>query len=306
MSETGENPSVREWGEEALVSHLLAGLSSAPGVLTGPGDDCAVLESDSKSGDLLLFKTDSVVEGVHFEEGTDAERVGRKALCRAISDMAAMGGRPTFALVTLAVDDERAVSEVAGWYRGIQEAADSFGCAVVGGETTRLPARGALLSVAMLGKVDRNACLLRSGGKVGDFVAVTGRLGGSFASGRHLTFSPRVEEGQWLAKSGSVTAMMDLSDGVGSDLPRLAKSSEVGYAIDLESLPCHDGVPVERAITDGEDYELLLTVSPGAWGCLAEDWGARFPDCELTKIGELTESTDRSLPSGWEHYRNRE
>ena len=304
MSEESDIPILDDWGEEALVSHLVEGLSSHPDLLVGPGDDCAVVEWNPESSEVALFKTDAVVESIHFESGTDPEQVGRKAVSRTVSDIAAMGGTPRFALVTLAVDGGRPVREVEGWYRGIRSAADEYGCVISGGETTKLPARGAILSIAMLGKVDRKSCILRSGGKVGDILAVTGRLGDSFSSGRHLTFTPRLEEGRWLAESGSVRAMMDLSDGLGSDLPRLAAASGTGYEIESLAIPCHESVSVENAISDGEDYELLVAVVPGEWDALKRQWEAHFPHCELTRIGQLSDETDSKLPSGWEHYRS--
>ena len=306
MSDRSKSELVCDLGEEELVSRLVAGLPTVSGLLTGPGDDCAVIQSAVAGEELLLFKTDSVVEGVHFEAETDPSLVGRKAICRAISDMAAMGGRPTFCLVTLALDKFREVEEIEGWYRGIRAAAKEYDCMIAGGETTCLPKRGAVISIAMLGVCGRDHCIRRSGGKVGDWIAVTGRLGGSFQSGRHLTFSPRVDEGAWLAKSGFVTAMMDLSDGLGSDLPRLAESSGTGYNLDLESLPRHEHASVEGAITDGEDYELLITVAPEGWKELEAEWRRHFPGCDLTRIGKLAETTEEGLPSGWEHYKEEE
>ncbi len=302
-SETEKGVTLEGIGEEELVRKLVSGLPGSSGLLTGPGDDCAVIELGDGDDDVGLFKTDCVIEGVHFEAATDAELVGQKALARTLSDIAAMGGSPTFALVTLATDGSRTVDEVEGWYRGIVDAAERYGCVIAGGETSRLPSRGALISIAMLGRAPRARCLHRSGAQVGDRIVVTGRLGGSFESGRHLNFSPRMAEGQWIVMNTGATAMMDLSDGLGSDLPRLVDASGVGYSIDLEKIPCHQGASIEQAVTDGEDYELLFTLPADSWDQVFAEWSAAFPDCELTTIGHISEVTKNPLSSGWEHYR---
>jgi len=298
---------LRDLGEEALVARLLSLLPAPPpeaGLLVGPGDDCAVVETGE--GILQLLKTDCLVEGVHFLQATEPEAVGRKAMNRALSDISAMGGTPRCALVTLAADAGRPLAEVEGWYRGLASAAAEGGCVVAGGETTTLPQVGAILSVSLFGTVAREGCLLRSGARVGDLIAVTGRLGGSFASGRHLSFVPRLAEARWLAAHRHrPTAAMDLSDGLGSDLPRLAAASGgLGYAVDLESLPRHEGVSPVEAACEGEDYELLLTFAPGGYPELARDWARQFPELELTVIGRIETETGKPLPRAWEHHRS--
>lgn len=297
---------LRDIGEDALIDRLTAGLPLGAGTLVGPGDDCAVLATaDAAVWELL--KTDCLVEGVHFSPDTDAEAVGWKALCRSLSDIAAMGGRPHAALVTLAVPADRAVHVVEGWYRGLRRAASAFDVAIVGGETSSTPAgtATAFLSITVTGTVPADRCLLRSTARVGDRLAVTGRLGGSFASGRHLDFIPRLREGAWLAGLGAdrPTAMMDLSDGLARDLPRLAKASGgLGWRLDLETLPCHPGCDPGHAIGDGEDYELLLTLAPGTTDRVLTAWSSAFPDTPLTVIGQLTPTVETPLAGGWEHF----
>ena len=294
-------PSVADLGEEEVVSRLVAMIPRHQGVIAGPGDDCAVVDAGDGSWELL--KTDCVIEGVHFLPGTDPVRVGRKAMNRVLSDIAAMGGRPAHALVTIAVEAGRSFAEVEGWYRGLVEAAEEGSCGIVGGETSRLPMTGAVITVAMSGMVNPAQCVFRSGAKPGDLIVVTGRLGGSFASGRHLTFTPRLRESQWLVAHAKPTAMMDLSDGLGSDLPRLVGASGVGYRLDEASLPCHAGVSTEEAVRDGEDYELLMTFSPDTFRDLPARWSETFPDLDLTVIGEITATTTDTIGRGWEHYR---
>lgn len=295
------DPSVADLGEEAVVSRLVAMIPPVRGVIAGPGDDCAVVETGE--GGWQLLKTDCVVEGVHFLPGTDPLLVGRKAMNRVLSDLAAMGGRPAHALVTIAVEAGRSFAEVEGWYAGMIAAAEEGGCGIVGGETSRLPVTGAMITVAMTGTVDPAQCVFRSGAKPGDLIVLTGKLGGSFASGRHLTFTPRLREAQWLVAHAKPTAMMDLSDGLGSDLPRLVAASGVGFRIDEMILPCHDGVSMEEAIRDGEDYELLMTFSPDTFRDLPTRWSEVFPDVALTVIGEIAATTTDTIGRGWEHYR---
>lgn len=289
-------------GEDEVVERLSGMLTPGTNVIAGPGDDCAVIDT----GALLwqLLKTDCLIEGVHFQAGTNPRLVGRKAINRVLSDIAAMGGSPGEALVTLVVDPERSIEEIEGWYEGMIASAAEWGCHIVGGETSRLPFRGAVISVSMTGKVSPDQCVFRTGAKSGDIIAVTGRLGGSFVSERHLTFSPRLAEAQWLVSHAKPTAMMDLSDGLGSDLPRLTKASGKGYRVDSSTIPCHVGISPAEAVCDGEDYELLLTFAPDLFRMIRPEWEKAFPATSLTAIGEVTEFTNEELPSGWDHFRN--
>jgi len=293
--------------EDELVARLTADLGkSGEGVIVGVGDDCAVMES-SDPEIYELLKTDAVVAGVHFSATDDAVAVGRKALCRAISDVAAMGGVPGAALITIALPGDFELEQIEGWYRGMCQIAELFEVALVGGETTSTLRGDAMLSIALTGRVEKSSCVLRSGARVGDLIAVTGRLGGSLASGRHLDFSPRLSEARWLVTDPvrRPSAMMDLSDGLAKDLPRLAKASGVGYRIDVDALPRHEGIDVAAALDDGEDYELLLTFSPQRMPD-TDSWAARFPALPLTVIGEVTETVETPLDTGgWDHFSKR-
>ena len=183
-------------GEDAVVRELVRGLPLGENVILGAGDDCAVLGRSSDKW-WRLAKTDAVIQGVHFLPGEKPERVGWKALCRAISDIAAMGGIPEHALITLGVSASAELTWVRGLYAGLRKAARRFGVGIVGGETCRSPG-ATFISIALTGRVQRECCVTRSGGKVDDAIYVTGQLGGSLA-GKHLDFIPRLAEGQWLA-----------------------------------------------------------------------------------------------------------
>jgi len=289
-------------GEDRLVARLTHGLALDRDVLHGPGDDCAVV-GQPRDKYWQLLKTDMLVEGIHFLAGEDPRRIGWKALCRAISDIAAMGGIPRHALITLAAPSSTPVARIVAVYTGLEKAARQFGVSIVGGETSRSP--GPLfLSVALTGRVERNCCVLRSGGQAGDALYVTGRLGGSLA-GKHLDFSPRLAEARWLVTHFKPRAMMDLSDGLASDLPRLAAASGCGYEILHEQLPLNPGSTAEQALSDGEDYELLLAVGPKKATALERAWKRKFPRLLLTRIGQLTarpKTRARKIPRGYDHF----
>ena len=291
---------LRDLGEDALISRVLRGFPGGASLRVGPGDDCAVV--DEGRGPLRLLKTDAIVEGVHFLPGTPAEKVGWKAVARVISDFAAMGGKPEHLLVTIAIDADRPVSWLDGLYRGIRKCLAKHGGILAGGETSRLPAGGALISVAGEGSVERKHLILRSGGKPGDLVLVTGRLGGSI-TGKHLSFTPRLAEAAWLVEHLRPTAMMDLSDGVAKDLPRLAAASGCGFELG-DKLPANKGCSRVQALGDGEDYELLLTAPESRWKAVSGAWRAAFPRLPLTPIGRLTEpGHGAALTGGWDHFR---
>lgn len=292
---------LRDIGEDALIARITRGFPTGGALLCGPGDDCAVVDP-GKGQPYRLLKTDAIVEGVHFLPETPAVKVGWKAVARVISDFAAMGGQPDHLLVTVAVDADRPVAWMDGLYRGIRQCLETHGGMLAGGETSSLPG-GALISVAGEGSVARKHLVLRSGGMPGDFIAVTGRLGGSIR-GKHLTFTPRVAEAAWLVEHLRPSAMMDLSDGLAKDLPRLAAASSCGFEIDPGWVPRNRGCDLAAALGDGEDYELLLTVPERNWNRAVSDWSAAFPALPLTAIGRLTEVGEgMSLSGGWDHFR---
>lgn len=287
-------------GEDALVEQLLKGSPVGADTILGPGDDCAAIRQPGRR-DLLLLKTDCVVEGVHFLREHSPEKVGWKALCRALSDIGAMGGTPQSALITIFSPRDRAVAYWRGFYRGLNRAARRFQVGIVGGETAR--SEQVAVAVTVTGSVPARHMITRSEGQPGDRLFVTGKLGGSLG-GHHLRFVPRVAEGAWLGRQRLPSAMMDLSDGLGTDLPRLAAASGCGFHVDLPSLPRNRGCDVKQAISDGEDYELLLAVPARRCARLKDLWHQEFPKVPLTEIGHLTDAktASSSIPQGYEHF----
>ena len=331
--------SVERTSEEAIVRTIrtLAESDSGAGVRVGIGDDCAVLEPGA--GAALLATTDLLLEDIHFRRrwATPAD-IGWKALAVNLSDIAAMGGRPRWALVALACPEGTAAAEIVQFYEGALALARAHGVAIVGGDTTASP-DGWLVNVTLLGEAVTPR--LRSTARPGDVVAVTGALGRAAAglavlererplhgvsaadvaqvSDAHRRPQPRVREGQWLAATGGVTAMMDLSDGLGIDLPRLLAESRTGARVDVERIPMDgatravaaalDADPLAWATGGGEDYELLLTCEPAAFERLQQGLGE--DGVQLTRIGDVTATPDvrwtsrgRDVPvaRGFEHF----
>jgi thiamine-monophosphate kinase len=293
---------LRDIGEDALIDRLVGLLPRDPDPAAGPGDDCAVIDHDPQSPTLLLLKTDALVGHIHFLPGAPARAVGWKAAARVVSDFAAMGGHPGHFLITLALPPETAVAWVEDLYRGIADCLEKFGGLLAGGETSSVPhGSAAVISIAATGSVHREHLVLRSTAKPGDILLVTGSLGGSI-SGKHLNFTPRLLQTDWLVSHFKPTAMMDLSDGLAKDLPRLAAASRCGFTIDEATLPLTPGCTPAQALGDGEDYEILLAIEAARVAGLLAAWP--FPDLPLTRIGALVEpGCGDSLTGGWEHFR---
>jgi thiamine-monophosphate kinase len=292
---------LRDIGEDALIRRLVALVPRPAAPAAGPGDDCAVIDPGPHSPTLLLLKTDALVETIHFLPDTPPRAVGWKAVARVISDFAAMGGRPAEFLITLALAPETPVAWVEDLYRGIGDCLEKFGGSVAGGETSGAPAgAAAVISIAATGQVRRENHILRSTARPGDLLLATGLLGGSI-HGKHLGFSPRLEEAEWLVENFKPTAMMDLSDGLAKDLARMAQASGCGFVIDAASLPVTPGCSPAQALGDGEDFELLLAIAPGELAGLLANWP--FPALPLTLVGRMVEpGRGDSLDGGWEHF----
>ena len=296
---------LRKIGEEQLLGLLLPGLPLAKGVVNGPGDDCAVVETPGRRN-FLVLKTDCVVAGVHFLPTAQATDVGWKAMMRPLSDFAATSAVPQFALITLIAPAQTRVQWVKALYRGLRRAAKRFKVSIVGGEMSSTPGPMAI-SVSVAGFVEKDRCVSRRGGKAGDDLFVTGRLGGAGRQ-KHLQFVPRIAESRWLTKNFAIHAMMDLSDGLGADLPRLARASRVGFIVETENLPLARGATIDNAISEGEDYELLFAILSRERTRLEREWQRNFPRVPLTRIGQLNPKSkirNSKLPGGYVHFQQR-
>ncbi len=283
--------------EFELIARLTRSLPANQQVIVGAGDDCAVLDLGVPEH-LILFKTDAVVEGVHFTRETPPSKIGRKALARGLSDIAAMAGTPTAALVTLALPPDFDAEFIAGIYDGLNRLAEQFHVAIVGGETTTNPG-GILISISLLGTVPRGKQLLRGGARTGDAIFVTGELGGSLA-GKHLDFEPRLAEARWLAEHFPIHAMMDLSDGLAGDLRHLLHASRAGAELLKSAVPVSRTAKLRAkesstakpafaaALGDGEDFELLFTLPGKSAVKLLDAWKRKFPGLKLSCIGKIT------------------
>lgn len=330
---------VGEFGLIERVAQIVG--ATHPNVVVGVGDDVAVL--DVGGADLLLATVDCQVEGVHFlRDAIPPHALGRRALAINLSDIAAMGGEATFALVSLVLPDDLDVAWVEAMYRGMREEADRAGLAIVGGNMARSP-DGVIVDVTVLGRVMPEHLLLRSGARPGDMVLVTGTLGDA-AAGLHLLLHPETEvaeaergylltrlftptarlvEGRAIAQSGRATAMIDISDGLGSDVAHICERSRVGIRLWAERLPVTEaaqrvaeqaGQPAWAwALQGGEDYELCFTAPREAVSDLQRAV-AMVSDTPVTVVGEvLPADAGRHLilpdgnevpleAGGWRHF----
>lgn len=288
--------------EDQLISRVTEKLVQRDDVRVGPGDDCAVVEL--ANGQLQLLKTDCVVECVHFYPDETPQRVGWKAIARVVSDIAAMGGTPQAFVVTLVLRADTTLDWLDGLYAGMQKCAERFGVSIVGGETSSAPVGSVnMISIAGTGSVTESNLVLRSAAQVGDAIFVTGELGGSI-KGKHLDFIPRLAEAQWLVANAKPSALMDLSDGLAKDLPRMAKLSGVGYKVDTARVPISPGCDLAQALGDGEDYELLFTIPASEVASLQQHWPCEFPS--LTQIGQIVQPSEATdLCGGWDHFKER-
>ena len=257
--------------EQSFLAYLRGRCRSLPQVRVGIGDDAAIIDlPEAASETSLVACTDQIIDGVDFDTNQHSlSDIGYKSMAINLSDIAAMGARPTSALVTLSLPKANATRIAGGVYDGIFEAAEKYSVAIAGGDISTYDGPLAI-SVTLLGEVLKDQEWRRSGAQDGDAILVTGPLGGSLL-GRHLRPIPRLDLSQKLASSAKVHSAIDISDGFSLDLDRLCAASRVGAEIDLTKIPIHaDAVrrsettgapPLEHAWSDGEDFELILTLS---------------------------------------------
>lgn len=269
-------------GEHAAIQKLAATLGTHPDLRVGVGDDCAVTRLSGSETDQV-FTTDPIVENVHFLSSDRPERIGNKAAGRVLSDIAAMGAQPQWLLVNVVAPPSQDVGALEKIYAGINALCNRFGAVLIGGDLAQGPCLE--LHVFGTGTLPSGTALLRSGAQAGDRIVTTGQLGGSIA-GRHLDFVPRVEEGIFLRESGRVHAMMDISDGLATDLRHILHAGGVGAVLDANAVPANG--TLESALYDGEDFELLFTVAEADVAELNAQWNARF-DTPLSAIGRITD-----------------
>jgi thiamine-monophosphate kinase len=271
------------------------------GTLIGIGDDAAVLSSSNR----MAVAADMLVEGVHFrpEEASPLE-IGAKAVNRNFSDIAAMGLAPHWILVSAALPRGRPEAYIKGVVEGIIQAAERFDVGIIGGDTSRSPG-GLVLDVTVLAKIEDLEPILRCGAQAGDRICVTGDLGGA-GLGKHLRFAPRVNEGIFLNRNYSPSSMIDLSDGLALDLHRVLDASGKGAIIHGDRIPVSEAAralaktsgkhPMEHALSDGEDFELLFTLPLEQADRLKKDREYHF---SITEIGEvLADPKERTLLTG--------
>ncbi len=299
--------SVSALGEAKLIAAIRRWLGDvSPRAPFGIGDDCAVLPA---SRGRQLITVDPVIYGRHFDDTVPPRAVGEKLLKRNLSDIAAMGGRPVAAVLGITLDGRVSRRWLELFYRGLAAAARRHRVAIVGGDVAE--AKGTVAAcLTLLGQTTGARVLTRTGARAGDWIFVTGELGGSRATGHHYRFEPRLAEGAWLARRKEVRAMMDVSDGLAKDLGALTPPGATP-ALDESALPRRGSASVRAALTDGEDYELLLAVAKRTdHHDLLRAWHTRFPDTRLTCIGRFLSSrspVDAGAPledyRGYEHFR---
>jgi thiamine-monophosphate kinase len=276
-------------GEFAYIDWLRRHTPPDPRVFIGPGDDAAALRLTPDAP--CLITTDMLLEGSCFRlKEAGALRVGRKAMAVNLSDMAAMAGRPVAAVVSVGLPRQGGRTLAEELYLGLREVADVFDTAIAGGDTNSWDGP-LVISVTLLGEATPRGPVKRSGARPGDWLIVTGPLGGSIL-GKHLNFTPRVREALRLHEMASLHAMIDISDGLAADVAHLCTESHCGAVLRAEAIPISaaarqmgdDRSPLEHALADGEDFELVFAVSPEDGQRLLAN--QPVPGITLTHLGE--------------------
>jgi thiamine-monophosphate kinase len=302
-----KSESVAAWGEEKLIAAIRRWLGRvSPPAPFGIGDDCAVLAA---SRGRQLVTVDPIIYRRHFDATVPPAAVGEKLLKRNLSDIAAMGGRPVAAVLALTLDARTRQSWLREFHRGLAAAARRFDVAIVGGDVAEADGIVAA-SLTLLGEAAGGRILTRTGARRGDWIYVTGQLGGSLRTGHHFRFTPRLAEGRWLARQGGVRAMMDVSDGLAKDMHALTPRG-LAAALEASSIPRRQDAGLRSALSDGEDYELLFALARDTnRAAFARRWSRAFPRLRLSCIGQFVAAG--ALPTsaiplaefhGYEHLR---
>ena len=277
-------------------------------IIAGPGDDCAIVRA---SDDRILVTTDQVLDGVHFRLKDDgAKLAGRKAMARNLSDVAAMAARPLAAVAAVALPKKLSRKLAQDMYEGMEELANQFNCPIVGGDISMWDGALTITITILATPASGIEPVLRSGAKPGDAVIVSGALGRSWKTDRHLTFTPRIAESIEICAKARPSAMIDISDGLAGDLGHICNESGVGADLLASQIPCSDGATLAQALGDGEDYELLFTMDARK----ADELLAQWRGVKLSRVGTITarkgimmiDSDGHAAPlsvKGWEHGR---
>ena len=293
LTASTRNCSVAHLGETQLIQKIKSWLGTInPPAPNGIGDDCAVLDPIREGQQLVT--TDSISYGHHFDDSIAASDVGAKLIKRNLSDIAAMGGIPEFAVLALLCSPDVSIKWLENFFYGIRDTCKRYSVSLVGGDISAL--NETALSAVLTLNGHARAPKLRTSSQLGDYIYVTGTLGGSIL-GKHFQFEPRLAEGQWLCKQPECHAMMDLSDGLGKDLKALLPANTSAHLI-LDQIPISDAASklaqtsglkeLEHVFCDGEDYELLFTVCADTVKlAFEENWKQHFPGTQLTCIGSI-------------------
>jgi thiamine-monophosphate kinase len=313
--------------EKLLISRIRSRATRRRGIAAGIGDDCAILQIPA--GHQGLVTTDFSLEGIHFRrEWHPPEVVGHRCLARGLSDIAAMGGMPVAAFLSLALPQNLRQPWVDRFIKGLLRLADRFNVTLAGGDTAQSPG-GILADIVVIGSAPKGKAIRRAGARPGDRIYVTGALGGAAAAlkllfagkklrqadfPRHFNPVPRIEVGQFLLEKRLASAMIDLSDGLSTDLAHICEESGVGADIQAAAIPCASlgkparEVDLQYALNGGDDYELLFTAHP------AKRVPGRIAGISITQIGHITRDKHIILvnengvaselrPKGWEHFK---
>jgi thiamine-monophosphate kinase len=307
-------------GENELIQYIREHLKPAcmPWLEVGPGDDAAVISIPE--GRKTVLTTDMLIEGTHYKSGTPAKLIGHKAAARTLSDLAAMASEPLATLMNISIPSGVDQTFVKNIIDSFSETAESLSAPLIGGDISSGTGK-MVIAVSAIGTTGETAGVLRSGAKPDDYICVTGALGGAIDSGRHLRFTPRIAEAGELVKKTKVHAMIDISDGLSTEIAHICAESHVGAVIQQKAIPIHDDArtavttpdmqktALEHALNDGEDYELLFCLAETDMRKICKDGLCKTPVTAIGRITakkgiflELPDNSRKPLEArGWEH-----